>query len=165
MAPDVRDPYRGGAGALGGIYNAGRIGKVLLRMLMKIDLSGKAGGGDGGEWGVGAGDGKDAGGCGADVAISYLKGKEKAEMVLKEVQAMGRRAVAVQADVTDLGSVMKLRDKVGATLGDAEIIVNNAVVQYQGLSVMEQATEDFESQFRSCVSRTCLWRRRLCRRW
>jgi 3-oxoacyl-[acyl-carrier protein] reductase len=36
-------------------------------------------------------------------------------------------------------------------LGDAAIIVNNAVVQYEWTKVLEQSVENYESQFRSCV--------------
>ena len=37
------------------------------------------------------------------------------------------------------------------TLGAADIIVNNAVIQYNWTSVLEQSPEDYESQFQSCV--------------
>jgi 3-oxoacyl-[acyl-carrier protein] reductase len=44
-----------------------------------------------------------------------------------------------------------MRDAIAATLGDPDIIVNNAVSQYAWTTVLEQAPEDYESQFRSCV--------------
>ncbi len=64
---------------------------------------------------------------------------------------MGQRAIVVQADVTDLDQVMRMRDEVRAQLGVADIIVNNAIVQYKWVSVLEQPAADYESQFRSCV--------------
>jgi 3-oxoacyl-[acyl-carrier protein] reductase len=64
--------------------------------------------------------------------------------------------MTVYADIGDATSVMQMRDTVVATLGHPSIIVNNAVVQYQWTSVLEQAVEDYESQFRSCVLQNVL---------
>ena len=89
--------------------------------------------------------------CGADVAVQYLQNKVMAEQLQAEVQSMGRRALAVQADITDKAAVLTLRDAVAGELGAADILVNNAVSQYDWTSVLEQAPEDYESQFRSCV--------------
>lgn len=89
--------------------------------------------------------------CGADVAVHYLKSREKAEAVCGEIKALGRRAVTVQADVTDERSVFRMRDDVVKALGAPQIIVNNAVSQYTWVSVLEQNVADYESQFRSCV--------------
>jgi 3-oxoacyl-[acyl-carrier protein] reductase len=44
-----------------------------------------------------------------------------------------------------------MRDAVTTGLGTPDIIVNNAVSQYKWTSILEQASEDYESQFRSCV--------------
>jgi len=89
--------------------------------------------------------------CGADVAINYLKNQQMAEQLVAEITAMGCRAIAVQADVTDKASVLALRDAVQNGLGEADVIVNNAVIQYTWVSVLEQGLEDYEGQFRSCV--------------
>ena len=89
--------------------------------------------------------------CGADVAVNYLKSADMAAQLCGEIEAMGRRAQAVQADVTDRDAVLAMRDAVTAGLGAADIIVNNAVIQYGWTSVLEQAPEDYEGQFRSCV--------------
>ncbi len=89
--------------------------------------------------------------CGADVAVNYLKSADMAAQLCAEIEAMGRRALAVQADVTDKDAVLAMRDAVTAGLGAADIIVNNAVIQYGWTSVLEQAPEDYEGQFRSCV--------------
>ena len=72
------------------------------------------------------------------------------------ITAKGVRAMTVYADIGDAPSVMAMRDAVVATLGQPSIIVNNAVVQYQWTSVLNQAVEDYESQFRSCVLQNVL---------
>lgn len=89
--------------------------------------------------------------CGADVAVHYLRNRDMAQRLVAEIGESGRRSVAVQADVTDLGSVTAMRDEVHVRLGVPDIIVNNAVSQYAWTSVLEQASEDFDSQFRSSV--------------
>lgn len=89
--------------------------------------------------------------AGADVAIHYHSNVEQAEKLLGEVRAMNVRGVTVQADVTKLDSVMAMRDRIGQALGEPDIIVNNAVIQYSWTRVLDQAIEDYEDQFRSCV--------------
>ncbi len=89
--------------------------------------------------------------CGADVAIHYHGNADMAATLKAEAEGMGRRAVTVQADVTDQASVLALRDAVMAGLGTADIIVNNAVAQYDWTSVLEQSPDDYEGQFRSSV--------------
>ncbi|RAR43153.1 SDR family NAD(P)-dependent oxidoreductase [Paenibacillus sp. MDMC362] len=90
--------------------------------------------------------------CGADVVIHYRGSQAKAEELQREVESMGRRAFTVQADVTDQASVNAMRDAVLAHFGVLpQIIVANAVESYQWTSVLEQAPEDYESQFQSCV--------------
>ena len=94
--------------------------------------------------------------CGADVAVHYLKNKETADKIADEINAMGSRGLAVQADITDETSVNNMRDKIKDTLGDANIIVNNAVIQYSWKSILEQDLSDFQSQFDSCVMHNVL---------
>lgn len=89
--------------------------------------------------------------CGADVVIHYNKNCEKAERLVKEVKAMGGKALAVQCDVTDYESVFKMKEYIIEHMGIPHIVINNAVIQYQWKSVLEQDTEDYESQFESCV--------------
>ncbi len=89
--------------------------------------------------------------CGADVAIHYRQNQDMARQLETQVQAFGVRTTTVQADVAELDSVMAMKDHVGSALGEPDIIVNNAVVQYDWTTVLEQAPADFESQFRTCV--------------
>lgn len=89
--------------------------------------------------------------CGADVAVHYHSSAEKAAALAEEIKACGRRSVVVQADVTCEADVMAMRERVQSTLGAPDIVVNNAVIQYEWTSVLEQPPDDYESQFRSCV--------------
>jgi 3-oxoacyl-[acyl-carrier protein] reductase len=88
---------------------------------------------------------------GADVAVHYLRNAEMAERIADEIRAMGRRALAVQADVTDAPSVNAMRDRIAAELGAPHIVVNNAVSQYKWTNILEQDIGDFVNQQNTCV--------------
>ena len=98
---------------------------------MQIDLSSKLAVVTGGSGELGRTIARTLARCGANVAVHYLKSKENAERVRAEVEALGRRAMVVQADVTDAASVFAMRDAIVKTLGAPQIIVNNAVIQYE----------------------------------
>lgn len=63
---------------------------------------------------------------GADVAITYAKTADAAAAVVKDIEKLGRKAIAVQADEFDAGAVKAAVDKTVATLGRLDILVNNA---------------------------------------
>ena len=94
--------------------------------------------------------------CGANVAIHYHRNREMADRLLEEVRADGADAAIVQADVTDEQSVMQMKQAVTDELGDPDVLVNNAVIQYEWKPILDQAPADYESQFRSCVLQTVL---------
>lgn len=89
--------------------------------------------------------------CGADIAIHYRSKEEQATKLKDEITALGRRAVIVHGDITSLDSIMAMRDRITEELGAVNVVVANAVVQYSWTSILEQAPEDYESQFESCV--------------
>ena len=90
--------------------------------------------------------------AGADVAVQYLHGRDRAESLAEELRGMGVRAAAFQADVTKLNSVLAMRDAIRETLGEPDICVNAAVIQYTPwTTVLEQPVADYQSQFESCV--------------
>lgn len=80
-----------------------------------------------------------------------MRNEANAQKLLKEISGIGRKALVVQADVTDFESVLKMRDRVAESLGAPDIVINNAVIQYQWKNLLEQDLDDYESQFRSCV--------------
>ncbi|MEU4640337.1 3-oxoacyl-ACP reductase family protein [Micromonospora sp. NPDC023814] len=65
---------------------------------------------------------------GADVAITYEHSTDRAAMVVKQVEALGRRALAVRADSADPAAVRDAVDRTAAELGRLDILVNNAGV-------------------------------------
>ena len=90
--------------------------------------------------------------AGADIAIQYLHGKDRAEALADEIRDIGVRAEIFQADITKLADVMVMKDAVLTKLGEPDIVVDAAVIQYTPwTTVLEQPISDYESQFASCV--------------
>ena len=120
-------------------------------LMLQIDLNDKVAVVTGGSGELGRAICRTLADCGAAVAVHYLNGRDRAETVCAEITDSGGAAIAVQADVGDLDSVLAMRDAVAETLGGADIIANNAVHQYDWTTIMAQDPADFESQFRSSV--------------
>ncbi|MFF8633045.1 SDR family NAD(P)-dependent oxidoreductase [Streptomyces pilosus] len=69
---------------------------------------------------------------GADVAVTYVNGKEAAEDVVRAVEALGRRAVAVRADAGDPEDAAGAVTVAARKLGGLDVLVNNAGVGLLG---------------------------------
>ncbi|MGE8494481.1 MULTISPECIES: SDR family oxidoreductase [Comamonas] len=78
---------------------------------------------------------------GWDVAVNYSSNEAAAQAVVQAVQALGRRAIAVQADVADEGQVLAMFARVDSELGRITGLVNNAGVvdRAQRLQDMDMA--------------------------
>jgi NAD(P)-dependent dehydrogenase (short-subunit alcohol dehydrogenase family) len=63
---------------------------------------------------------------GADVVVNYATSKAEAESVVREIEALGRRAAAIQADVSKRAEVQRLFAGVESKFGRLDILVNNA---------------------------------------
>jgi len=73
---------------------------------------------------------------GAAVVVNYNKSPEAAEDVVKKIQEAGGRAVAFQADVSDIKQAEALVKFAVATFGDLSILVNNAGITRDTLIMM-----------------------------
>ena len=70
---------------------------------------------------------------GWDVCVNYLQHQQAADEVTAQICALGRSAVAVQADVADSGAVSAMVRRAEETLGPISLLVNNAGIADQGL--------------------------------
>ena len=78
---------------------------------------------------------------GADVLVNYLENHNSANEVVKEIQAMGRKAVAVQANVGNQSEVTGMFQQLDQALGKIDILINNAGT---GVPIpLEEITIDF----------------------
>lgn len=64
--------------------------------------------------------------AGCDVALTGYSRFEKAEALVKEIEALGRKAIALKLDVTELDQVREGVEKARTALGPVDILVNNA---------------------------------------
>ena len=80
----------------------------------------------GGSRGIGAAIAKRLAADGANVAITYTKGADAAASVVKEIERVGRKAIAIQADSTDAVAVEAAVEKAVETFGRLDVLVNNA---------------------------------------
>ena len=65
---------------------------------------------------------------GADVVVHYLDDAEGAERTRQAVEAEGRRAIVVQADITDEQAVHRLFEEAVEAFDRVDILMNNAGV-------------------------------------
>ncbi|XEC97071.1 3-oxoacyl-[acyl-carrier-protein] reductase [Paenibacillus tarimensis] len=80
---------------------------------------------------------------GADVAINYSGSEAAAAETAKAVEALGRRAMTVKANVGKPGEFDAMVAKVIETLGSVDILVNNAGITRDNL-IMRMKEEEFD---------------------
>ena len=72
---------------------------------------------------------------GADVAVNYARSADAAEQAAAGIRALGRRAAVVQADVSQPEQVAAMIDAVKEQLDAPAILVNNAGITQDGLTM------------------------------
>ena len=80
----------------------------------------------GGSRGIGAAIAKRLAADGASVALTYAKDASAASAVVKEIERNGGKAIAIQADATDVEAVEAAVERTFATFGRLDVLVNNA---------------------------------------
>lgn len=80
--------------------------------------------------------------AGCDIAINYLNAKDEAASAIQQIEELGRRAFAFQADVSKAEEVQRLIDLVRKNLGPIDILVNNAGIN-PGRPFSELTLEDW----------------------
>jgi 3-oxoacyl-[acyl-carrier protein] reductase len=74
---------------------------------------------------------------GADVAVNYRRDADAAAEVVEQVEALGRRAIAVGASVDDLEADEAMVARVVDELGGLDLLVNNAGQASRGNAVVD----------------------------
>jgi 3-oxoacyl-[acyl-carrier protein] reductase len=70
---------------------------------------------------------------GADVCLTYRKHKEEAEAVKEQIEAMGRKALAVKCDISSFTEAEAVVKATVEAFGKLDILVNNAGMNWDGV--------------------------------
>jgi 3-oxoacyl-[acyl-carrier protein] reductase len=83
---------------------------------------------------------------GADVALVYNSNEAKANQVVEEIEAKGRRAMAVRINLADEKSVQEGVEKVAHELATVDILVNNAAAGIvRAITITDMSKEDWDA--------------------
>ena len=95
---------------------------------------------------------------GCNVVVNYFQSKEKAEVVVADINSKGAgKAIAVYGDVTKKSDMVALATAARDRFGSVEILVNNALASYQFNPAAAQASiesvewENFDSQLQGTL--------------
>jgi len=109
--------------------------------------------------GIGAATARALAEAGWPVGVNYHRDGDNARAVVQEIERAGGRAVAIQADVSQVDAVAGLFAELEAGFGRVAVLVNNAGVRADGLSA-ETTDEEWEHVVRTNLS-AAFW---TCRR-
>jgi len=80
---------------------------------------------------------------GADIVVNYLRKRTAAEATSREIEAQGRRALVVRADIGDPDDIDRLFETVEREFGGLDFLVNNAASGY-ARPIMEQKVKGWD---------------------
>lgn len=111
------------------------------------ELSGRRALVTGGSRGIGRAIALELGRAGADVVVNYAVDAAAADLVVAELRQVGRRALAVQADVGDPDRCADLARTAGDFLGTVDLLVANAGIGARSIgypTIVEATRADLE---------------------
>ncbi|TDM47882.1 3-oxoacyl-[acyl-carrier-protein] reductase [Macrococcoides goetzii] len=80
---------------------------------------------------------------GFDVLVNYSGNQERAEAVVAKIEALGQKAIAVKANVSNAEEVKEMIRIAIETFGSIDVVVNNAGITRDNLT-MRMKSEDFD---------------------
>lgn len=80
---------------------------------------------------------------GADIAVADID-LEGARETARQIHASGRKAVAVEADVSDPDQVGRMVSETAAAFGKIDILINNAGISAGAAGIAEMSIEDWD---------------------
>ena len=118
----------------------------------------------GGSRGIGAATAKLAGSKGYSVAVNYHSNADAANSVVKEIEAAGGKAIAVQADVSTEEGAATLFETTDKELGTLDGLFANAGTLTEYRSIQDVPLSDLELTWRSNITGPFLCAREAARR-
>ncbi|MBA2463564.1 MAG: glucose 1-dehydrogenase [Nocardioidaceae bacterium] len=86
---------------------------------------------------------------GADIVVHYLEDEDGAQSTRQAVEKAGRRAIVVQADISDEQQVERLFDAALEAFDTVDILMNNAGIDASGTDVGELSTAVWDKAIRT----------------
>ncbi|QGG94451.1 SDR family NAD(P)-dependent oxidoreductase [Actinomarinicola tropica] len=86
---------------------------------------------------------------GCDVAVNYRRDVDAAEETVAQIEALGRRAIAVAASVDDWDACVSMVDRVVDELGPPSILVHNGGIASRGNSVVDTDLAELDRVIRT----------------
>ena len=120
------------------------LNKQFPKMISTDLLSGQTALVTGSSRGIGRAIALKLGESGAEVVVNYSHSPEKAEEVVKAIQAKGGKAYAIQANIAKEVEVEGLIKQILGRSGQIDVLVNNAGITRDGL-LMRMKTEDWQA--------------------
>lgn len=111
---------------------------------MSLELEGRSAIVTGGSLGIGKAIALGLARAGANVALNYRKHDTEAKAVAAEIEKLGRKGLAIQADVASFQNAHDMVAQVVETFGGLHILVNNAGINRDG--VIWKMTEEMWDQ-------------------
>jgi 3-oxoacyl-[acyl-carrier protein] reductase len=99
---------------------------------------------------------------GAHVAFTYKSATAAAEEVKKEIEAKGRRALAIQSDAKDFSAAVVAVDAVVKEFGRLDVLVNNAGITKDGL-LMRMSEQDWDDVLNTNLKSAFNFSKAVCR--
>ncbi len=84
---------------------------------------------------------------GATVIVNYSKSVEAAREVVDGITARGGKAIAIQADISNIADVRRLYAEAQKQLGRIDIVVNNAGILPRATPVKDETEQTFDAVF------------------
>ncbi|TDM03999.1 3-oxoacyl-[acyl-carrier-protein] reductase [Macrococcus carouselicus] len=78
---------------------------------------------------------------GYDIVVNYAGSKDKAEEVVSLIEESGRKAIAVQANVSDKEAVKTMINQAIETFGSIDVVINNAGITRDNLMMRMKENE------------------------
>ncbi len=92
--------------------------------------------------GIGAAVAVELAGLGFDIGVHYNSSRDKAQAVVEDIEALGRKAVLLKADLSDSSACNTIVEQCIQALGPIYALVNNAGITKDAL-LMRMEDEDF----------------------
>ena len=89
---------------------------------------------------------------GADVVVTGFSHVEGAQAVAEEIQALGRKSMAVKMDGREYADVQKAFAAIKDEMGSVHILVNNAALMGHNITIAKTTIEEWDNEVKICLN-------------